>query len=747
MQGNPGTGKTTCAEIYGCILKALRLLSDGEVVLKTASDFIGSAVGESETKTAAIINLCQGKVLVIDECYNLDDNMYGKKVLDTLVEKVSGQGSEDIAVLLAGYEGPIRQMLRTQNPGLSSRFDPALAFVFADYSDLSLLRILRGKVTRAGLLMHPLVHHAAVKKLAEKRAMPRFGNAREVDNLVSLAQSRASTRPLAPGQLKLRIELEDICPPEEAAKDQQDAMSTLDGLYNIENIRTALEKMRRSVIDAANRGRPKPALEHMLFLGNSGTGKTTVARVMAQLLSAPPLQLLARNHVHVTTGTELKGAFVGKAQENVREAMGQAKGGILFIDEAYSLGDSMYGKDAINQLLAVSDGNPEYSSTVIIMAGYEENMHAMLNTNQGMKSRFSKVWRFADWTAEDCVGYCVKQSLKDGILLDPSGPACKELRDGFESLISFADVDSFTHITVQQPRPGWANARDVESIYKDMIFARSDRVFEEGKNETVPCFTAEDAATAIKGLLMHRPAGQSRSATLRAAAQQQYTNLQDDDFFPPMVQTEDMSQLPPPPVVRATVARHAQAVHPQVQELEDDEEPPNDRSALFAAAAIEDKNSAEWEALSLAEQEARCAECERDTQERLAAALQAAEEAERALQALLEQQRLDKLAREEQERREREEEERRRITEIERAAAEARRAEHAAAELRAQEAARLAAEAEQRRQEEVAKEQRAQQRIRQMGVCPQCFPWIKIPGGYVCGGGSHMLTDDQVGLL
>ena len=104
-QGNPGTGKTTCAEIYGRILKSLRLLSDGEVVLRIASDFIGSAVGESESKTASILNLCKGKVLLIDECYNLDDNLYGKKVLDVIVEKVSGQGSEDIAVLLAGYEG------------------------------------------------------------------------------------------------------------------------------------------------------------------------------------------------------------------------------------------------------------------------------------------------------------------------------------------------------------------------------------------------------------------------------------------------------------------------------------------------------------------------------------------------------------------------------------------------------------------------------------------------------------------
>ena len=111
------SGKTTCAKIYGQGLKALRLLSDGSVEIKTASDFIGDKVGESQTKTAKNISLCQGKVLVIDEAYNLDDNMYGKQAIDTLVEKVMGFPGEDIAVILIGYEKQMLKMLRDQNPG------------------------------------------------------------------------------------------------------------------------------------------------------------------------------------------------------------------------------------------------------------------------------------------------------------------------------------------------------------------------------------------------------------------------------------------------------------------------------------------------------------------------------------------------------------------------------------------------------------------------------------------------------
>lgn len=115
-----GTGKTTVAKIYGRVLRALRFLSNGDLVLKSASDFVGKAVGESQAQTRAILEQAQGKVLFIDECYVLDDQLYGKQALDTIVEKVSGAPGEDIAVLMAGYEPQVKAMLRNQNPGSSS---------------------------------------------------------------------------------------------------------------------------------------------------------------------------------------------------------------------------------------------------------------------------------------------------------------------------------------------------------------------------------------------------------------------------------------------------------------------------------------------------------------------------------------------------------------------------------------------------------------------------------------------------
>jgi hypothetical protein len=164
-----------------------------------------------------------------------------------------------------------------------------------------------------------------------------------------------------------------------------------------------------------------------------------------------------------------------------------------------------------------------------------------------------------------------------------------------------------------------------------------------------------------------------------------------------------------------------------------------------------------WARLSQVEQDARRAECERETQALLDAAVQAAAEARAAELALLEEQERarrgqeerDRIAREEEERRLREAREQAAREQLEReiAAAEKLRLERAAELLRLQEAARLAAEKERLRQEALVQEQRAQQRLRQIGRCPASYAWKKIPGGYRCAAGGHFVSDAQVNYL
>ena len=136
--GNPGTGKTTVAKIYGRILKGLDYLSDGKVELKQPSDLVGEHVGSTAQRTSALIGRCMGKVLLIDEAYAFNNNTYGHEAIDTLVGLVHGAPGEDIAVVLFGYEKQMKKMFRKVNPGLTRRFCLDDAFRFEDFSDKDL---------------------------------------------------------------------------------------------------------------------------------------------------------------------------------------------------------------------------------------------------------------------------------------------------------------------------------------------------------------------------------------------------------------------------------------------------------------------------------------------------------------------------------------------------------------------------------------------------------------------------------
>ncbi|GMF43657.1 unnamed protein product [Phytophthora fragariaefolia] len=376
--GNPGTGKTTCAGYYGRILKMLHFLSNGEVVKKTAGDFVGSHVGESQTKTSQILEMSNGKVLVIDEAYNLNDNMYGKQVLDVLVEKVQGTENDDIAVLLIGYEHEMLEMLRTQNPGLMRRFPPQHAFQFEDYTDQELLDILEWNCAKHNVSCPYDVAEALLKQLALQKTQPNFGNAGAVEQLLKHAIGKAMNRPMK--NCVTILTLEDV------GVDKEDGMidplERLDQLYRMDEIKTQLTQLQNQLIVADREGSCVPEVGHFVFRGSPGTGKTTVARVMAEILHG--MGVLATTKLVETSGLDLTAEFVGQTKKKVTDKLGEAKGGLLFIDEAYELGEGKFGEEAMTTLVAAMT-DLSYAGMVIIIAGYPKDMDQMLDRNVGLK--------------------------------------------------------------------------------------------------------------------------------------------------------------------------------------------------------------------------------------------------------------------------------------------------------------------------------------------------------------------------
>ena len=269
--------------MYGRVLKELGFLSKGEVVEKTAGDLGGSVVGESKQKTLNLIEGARGKVLMIDEAYGLNDNLYGKQVLDALVEKIQGTESDDIAVLLLGYKEEMMEMLDKQNPGLRRRFAPDQAFHFEDYSNAQLNEILTRYCRSKSYKPTLEFRERALRKLEMQRmSESHFGNAGSVQNLLKEAVSLASKRENSDGFL--RLEAEDIQLPGDS-ECAGDVFAELDMLHGVGHIKNQLVKLKSQFDLAAEEGDSRPSLGHFIFTGAPGTGKTTGEHSTSSYLS------------------------------------------------------------------------------------------------------------------------------------------------------------------------------------------------------------------------------------------------------------------------------------------------------------------------------------------------------------------------------------------------------------------------------------------------------------------------------
>ena len=202
-----------------------------------------------------------------------------------------------------------------------------------------------------------------------------------------------------------------------------------------------------------------PIALHHVFYGNPGTGKTTVARLLSAIFRA--LNLLSKGHLVETDRSGLVAGYVGQTALKVRELADQALGGILFIDEAYSLAGQGqdYGQEAIETLLKQMEDHRD--DFVVIVAGYTEKMKHFLASNPGLRSRFTRFLSFSDYTPEELIAIFELFCQRNGYNLSV------EAKDKLKTLFTAAYMSR---------DETFGNARDVRTVFERAIENLANRV-------------------------------------------------------------------------------------------------------------------------------------------------------------------------------------------------------------------------------------------------------------------------------
>ncbi len=492
--GNPGTGKTTVARLVAKIYKELGIVSKGHLIEVSAKDLIAGYVGQTAIKTGEVIEKALGGVLFIDEAYTLLDKGgqgFGQEAIDTLLKEMEDK-RDDLAIIVAGYDELMKDFI-SSNPGLKSRFNKYVHF--DDYTAEEMYAIFCSLCDNGAYYVSE-----DAKKLIEgyfnmlcSSKDRDFANGRTVRNvfeqIISKQASRISSIENKTKEVLSTIEAEDIqnCIGKITKEESlEDVMAEFDSLVGLDMAKEEIKELLYIVQNQQRRkaqGLKVPSLSlHLVFMGNPGTGKTTIARCVARIYKC--LGLLSKGHLIETDRSGLVAGYVGQTAIKTQDVIQSAIGGVLFIDEAYTLSNGNtndFGQEAIDTLLkAMEDRREDF---VVIVAGYDDLMNSFIHSNPGLESRFNRYIHFEDYTPEQM--YSIFESLctKNQYSLD---------REAAEKLMMFFKETDIAKL---------GNGRGARNLFEKVVTQQARRLelsSEDNDNEDLQAIIASDIDMVIR---------------------------------------------------------------------------------------------------------------------------------------------------------------------------------------------------------------------------------------------------------
>ena len=304
------------------------------------------------------------------------------------------------------------------------------------------------------------------KKHSELELIKRLGNLSNNDKFPKIKERQSTVLELLYKYLGSRfIDSEYAILKEINAKSFEELSDELNSLIGLENVKKEIEDL--VIFNKVQKNREKIGLKktnrtmHMAFLGNPGTGKTTVARIVGNMYRS--LGILSKGHFIEATRTDLIAEYQGQTALKVKRLIQKAKGGVLFIDEAYSITENeksdSYGRECLTELTkALEDYRDDL---VVIVAGYDDLMKKFFESNPGLKSRFNYFITFEDYTVDQMFGIFLSYCKKEDYILQES--ATEKLKKYLEQQ---SDISKNKN----------ANGRFVRNVFDKIIMNQAKRL-------------------------------------------------------------------------------------------------------------------------------------------------------------------------------------------------------------------------------------------------------------------------------